>query len=164
MLVWLLARELMFKRNGIPVRFRLSVLQLPLEWELTKQMLWVPFLFLKLHLFYFISINDYCYAIQVLKDFYWYIYIYAHEVYCFNACSVLSYIIRCPNRSKAITKNQGGQEGIIFLHPALLFTRRKISVGLCACYGVDKVSRVKASRRPWNKQKECKNTVNWRYI
>lgn len=61
--------------------------------------------------------------------------------------SDLSSTIQCPNRLKAIIKNQVGREEMITLQYALLYIRRRILVGLCVCCGMGLNTKKKALRQ-----------------
>jgi hypothetical protein len=63
----------------------------------------------------------------------------------------LSSTIQCPNQLKAIIKNQVGQEEIMTLQYALLYTRRRILVELYVCCGMGKDTKKKALRQQWLK-------------
>ena len=76
--------------------------------------------------------------------------------------SDLSSTIQCPNRLKAIIKNQVGREEMITLQYALLYIRRRILVGLCVCCGMGLNTKKKALRQQWLKLRKCNSIVNWR--
>ncbi|KAK8589205.1 hypothetical protein V6N12_023608 [Hibiscus sabdariffa] len=76
--------------------------------------------------------------------------------------SDLSSTIQCPNQLKVTIKSLGGLEEIIVVLYALLYTRRRISVELYACYEMGKIARAKASKQPWLKLRKCESTVNLR--
>lgn len=93
--------------------------------------------------------------------------LYIEFIYSFSYKSLFSVLLcttQCPNQLKAIIKSLGGLEEIIAVLYALHYTRRRISVGLYACYETGKVARAKALKQPWLKLIKCGNTVNSRFV
>lgn len=77
--------------------------------------------------------------------------------------SAMLFTTPCPNQSRVTIRNLEGQDEIIYPPHAFFSIRGRISVGLYACLGVDKLVKEKALNLPWNKLGKCKNIVNLRY-
>lgn len=114
-----------------------------------------------------------CSVLNLLTEFFFLIPQYAFSILCsallsnsclilLHTCSALLSTIQCLSQLKAIIKNLVGLGEIISLQYALYCTRRRISVGLSACYVMGMAAEVRASRQQWLKLIKCSSTVNLR--